>query len=246
MKIALLADIHSNIEALDACLEDAFGRGADCVSVLGDFVGYGPDPEAVLDRIMGLGNRLRGAVMGNHDAAAVYGDTGMNDEALMAILWTQPRLSTAHRAFLEALPLLQIDGDATWVHGSALEPAAFDYVIGSSDAQASLDAAHTSYVFCGHVHDPALYFAGSDGRFLPFVPKEGISIPISPHRRWLAIIGSCGQPRDGLTGAWYAIFDSEQSRLTWYRVQYDVAATARKIRAAGLPERFAMLVEGFL
>jgi diadenosine tetraphosphatase ApaH/serine/threonine PP2A family protein phosphatase len=244
MKIAVLADIHSNIEALDACLDDAFTRGADSVVALGDFVGYGPDPEAVIDRMTGLGEKLRCAVMGNHDAAVLHGDTGMNDEAFAAIEWTRPRLSSAHRAFLESLPLIIADGDATWTHGSAEEPAGFHYVVDAAEARASIEAAGTPYVFCGHVHDPALYFAGAGGRYMPFLPTPGVTIPVSPHRRWLGIIGSCGQPRDGLTGGWYALFDTDHARLTWYRVQYDAAATARKIRAAGLPERFAMLVEG--
>ncbi len=244
MKIALLADIHSNIEALDACLDDAFAREADCVVALGDLVGYGPDPQAVIERILGLGNQLRCAIMGNHDAAVVYGYTDMHDEALAAIDWTRARLSKSHRAFLESLPLVIADGDTTWVHGSAEAPAAFSYVTDGAQARASLNAARTHYVFCGHVHDPALYFTGADGRFAPFAPTQGVTIPVPPHRRWLAIVGSCGQPRDGLPGAWYAIFDNRQAQLTWHRVQYDTAATARKIRAAGLPERFARLVEG--
>ncbi|MCL2656620.1 MAG: metallophosphoesterase [Betaproteobacteria bacterium] len=246
MKLILLADIHSNIEALNACLEDGFARGGERVVVLGDLVGYGPDPVAVIERIQGLGGQLWAAVQGNHDAAVVYGDAEMNEDAARAIEWTRSLLDASHLAFLRSLALVEVTGDATWVHASADRPEGFFYITSPIEARMSLDAAKTSYVFCGHVHDPMLYYTGSDGRFAPFIPTPGVVIPVFPYRRWLGIVGSCGQPRDGLTGAWYALFDTARAQLTYYRTQYNAAETARKIRAAGLPERFALQVEGWL
>jgi len=246
MKLALLADIHANIEALDACIAHAQEQGATGFVVLGDLVGYGADPGAVLERVQGLGDRLLAIVQGNHDSAAAGRPEVMNDEAAFAIAWTARQLSNAQRDYLAALPLLVQDAEVTWVHASALEPEAFIYVSSAAEARASLDAAGTHYVFCGHVHDPALYYAGGDGRFTAFAPTPGVAIPVGAHRRWLSIVGSCGQPRDGRTGAWYALFDRGRAKLTYHRVAYDVQAAAAKIRAAGLPERFALQIEGRL
>ena len=247
MKLALLADLHSNIEALDACLEHAAAHGATGYVVLGDLVGYGADPAAVLDRVMGLGPALVASVLGNHDAAAIgRGDEPMNDEAQAAIDWTIPRLNSTQRGFLASLPLTSSDGTVTWVHSSADCPQAFPYVTNGAEARASLDAAGTRYVFSGHVHDPTLYYQGTDGRLTPFDPVPEVQIPVGRHRRWLGIVGSCGQPRDGRTGAWYAMFDPVRGLLTYYRVPYDTASAAGKIRAAGLPERFALQIEGLI
>lgn len=247
MKLALLADVHGNIEALEACLAHAAEQGVDGFVFLGDLVGYGADPAAVIDRVMALGSAVRASVMGNHDAAVVgRGEEPMNDEAHAAIVWTIPRLSMAQRQYLAALPLIESDGDVTWVHATANHPERFDYVACAADARASLEAAGARYVFSGHVHDPTLYYAGSDGRLSPFVPTMGVAIPVGRHRSWLGIVGSCGQPRDGRTGAWYAVFDRSKSRLTYHRVPYDLAAAAAKIRRAGLPERFALQIEGVL
>ncbi|WP_341675872.1 metallophosphoesterase family protein [Niveibacterium sp. SC-1] len=246
MKLALLADLHANIEALDACIAHARGQGATGFVVLGDLVGYGADPGAVIERVRGLGDALHAIVQGNHDSAAAGQPELMNDEAAFAIAWTAARLTPAQRDYLAGLPLKVKDPDVTWVHASALEPAAFTYVSSAAEARASLDAADTPYVFCGHVHDPALYYTGGDGRFTAFTPTAGVAIPVGVHRRWLSIVGSCGQPRDGRTGAWYALFDHTRAKLTYYRVAYDVEAAASKIRAAGLPERFALQIEGHL
>lgn len=245
MKLALLADVHGNIEALEACLAHAETEGAEAYVLLGDLVGYGADPAAVVERVMQLGPRVAAAVMGNHDAAAAgRGNEPMNDEAQAAIDWTRPQLSPRHHAYLAALPLIVADGDVTWVHATADHPEVFNYVASAYEARASLDAAGTRYVFCGHVHDPMLYYLGADGRLAPFVPTPGVSIPVGRHRSWLGIVGSCGQPRDGKTGAWYALFDRSAGRLTYHRVAYDTAGAAAKIRAAGLPERFAAQIEG--
>ncbi len=245
MKLALLADIHSNIEALDACIAHAQREGAEAFAVLGDLVGYGADPGPVVDRILGLGAALHVAVLGNHDAAAVgRSDEPMNDEAQAAIVWTAPQLNEEQRGFLAQLPLVVRDDDVTWVHASADCPEQFPYVASAADARASLAAADTRYVFCGHVHDPTLYYVGSDGRLTPFWPTPGVAIPVGRHRSWLGIVGSCGQPRDGRTGAWYAMFDRARARLSYHRVAYDAASAAAKIRRAGLAERFALQIEG--
>jgi diadenosine tetraphosphatase ApaH/serine/threonine PP2A family protein phosphatase len=110
-------------------------------------------------------------------------------------------------------------------------------------AARSMDAARATYVFSGHVHEPVLYYVGAAGRPLPFPPAPGVPIPVPPHRRWLTIVGSCGQPRDGNTAACYAMLDADRWRLTFHRIPYDWRTAAAKVRAAGLPEALAQRLE---
>ena len=131
-----------------------------------------------------------------------------------------------------------------FVHASAAAPEQWIYVSGLREAGESLRAGSaSSYIFSGHVHEQKLYTTGATGKPLEFHPVPGTPIPAAKHRQWLAIAGSAGQPRDGNNTACYALFDATRERLTFYRVPYDLAATARKIRAAGLPERLALRIE---
>ncbi|MCK9285192.1 MAG: metallophosphatase family protein [Rhodocyclaceae bacterium] len=245
MKLALIADIHSNIEAFDACLAHARDRGAQRFALLGDLVGYNADPVAVVARAMQLVEAGAAvAVQGNHDAAAA-GDVSerMNEAAAAAIRWTQRQLAPHQADFLRSLPLVLREGSVCLVHASAAAPERWVYVMDTRAAAASLDAAESPYVFCGHVHDPLLYYMGADRRPQPFLPVAGISIPVARHRRWLSIVGSCGQPRDGDPRARYALFDIDRALLTFHRIDYDQATAAGKVRRAGLPEEFARRLE---
>lgn len=245
MKYALIADVHSNLEALDAILAHARGVGVDNFALLGDVVGYGADPQAVVERCAALVEAGAPAVLGNHDAAACRRyPMEMNADAQTAIEWTRTQLQPSHLEWLARLPLILREDDITLVHSSAIAPEEWLYVSSGIDALASVAAAGTRYVFSGHVHDPALFYLGRDGRMFAFRPTEGVPVPVPRHRYWLAIVGSAGQPRDGKIGARYAIFDSRTAQLTFYRVPYDHTLAAAKIRAAGLPERLARHVEG--
>jgi diadenosine tetraphosphatase ApaH/serine/threonine PP2A family protein phosphatase len=242
MKIALLADIHSNLEALTACLAHARSQGADSHAFLGDLVGYGADPVAVLDLVEEHARGGALVVRGNHDDAALSeaGDEGMNAAAKKAAAWTRAVLAPGHREFLASLPFHATRGKLYVVHGSAAAPEKHVYVTDARAAAASLGCAGgASWVACGHVHEPALYFTVSGSRPLPFKPVPGVAIPVPDRRQWLAIVGSVGQPRDGNTAACYAMLDVEQSVMTFHRVPYDWETAARKILAAGLPERLA-------
>jgi diadenosine tetraphosphatase ApaH/serine/threonine PP2A family protein phosphatase len=244
MKLALFADIHSNLEAINACLVHARALGAERYAFLGDLVGYGADPVAVLDLVERHAAEGAVVVLGNHDAAAIERDTQMlNDTAQAAIVWTQAQLSASHRAFLHALPLTVRDHDVLFVHASAATPERWIYVTGTVEAEHSMRAAGADYVFCGHVHEPRLYYTGASGHPLPFRPVSGTPIPTGKHRQWLAIVGSTGQPRDHNPAACYVLADLERARLTFYRVPYDYRTAAQKIRAAGLPERLAWRLE---
>jgi diadenosine tetraphosphatase ApaH/serine/threonine PP2A family protein phosphatase len=241
VKLALLADVHANLQALQACLGDAAARGATHHAFLGDLVGYGADPAAVLDVVMAHSARGAWAVKGNHDAAAVTPPKTPTGERadLAAPAWVHAQLSPPQRDFLAGLPLEVRTGRILLVHASAHDPGQWTYVTRAAEAAQSFDAARSagaSYVFSGHVHEQRLFYTGFVGKLMAFEPTPGVAVPVPPHREWLATIGSVGQPRDGDPRAMYAIFDDEAAKLTFLRVPYDHAAAADAIRRAGLPE----------
>jgi diadenosine tetraphosphatase ApaH/serine/threonine PP2A family protein phosphatase len=244
VKLALFADIHSNLEAITACLAHARNLGANRFAFLGDLVGYGADPVAVLDLVQGYADDGAVVVLGNHDAAALGRDTvALSGSAQIAITWTQGLLGAPQRAFLAGLPLVVRDEDILFVHASAVTPERWIYITGSTEAEQSIRASGADFVFCGHVHEQKLYYVGAGGRPIPFRPVSGTPIPTPKHRKWLAIVGSAGQPRDHSNAACYALADLDRARLTFFRVPYDYRSAAQKIRSAGLPERLALRLE---
>lgn len=244
MRLALFADIHSNLEAITACLAHASALGAERFAFLGDLVGYGADPVAVLDLVEEQAAAGAIVVLGNHDAAALGRPVpGLNSQALAAIAWTSARLGDRQRAFLDALPLTIREDNRLFVHASAAEPERWTYVTGPRQAALSMEAGAAEIIFCGHVHEQKLYYLGAGGYPVPFHPVPGTPIPTARHRRWLAIVGSTGQPRDRNTSACYAMADLARQRLTFFRIPYDHGSAAQKIRAAGLPERLARRLE---
>jgi diadenosine tetraphosphatase ApaH/serine/threonine PP2A family protein phosphatase len=245
MRIAILTDIHANREAFEACLAHA-GRMAERYAFLGDLVGYGADPEWVVDTVMRHVDRGALAVLGNHDTAVAHGPRQqMQPKAQRVIEWTRASMRADQLAFLAALPLTQEEGDCLFVHANAWAPDQWGYVEGALEAGRSLRAAGRRYTFCGHMHDPILYHMATHVRTTQmgvvgeFVPVPGSPIPLMPQRRWLAIPGSVGQPRDGNPAACYALFDDETRELVYHRVPYDHESAAAKIRAAGLPDELA-------
>ena len=242
MSTALLTDIHSNREALTACLTHAELHGATQFVFLGDYVGYGADPIWVVETIRHY-VELRGAIAlrGNHDEAAGGSDeVRLNEDARKSILWSRAQLSAEQLAFLRALPLTSTDGNCLYAHANGWDPKNYEYIFGPVQAMRSMQVARARITFCGHMHVPMLYHMGLTQRVELFGPVPGTPIPLSAARRWLAIPGSVGQPRDGNPAACYASFDELSGLLTFWRVPYDHALAARKIRASGLPERFAL------
>lgn len=246
MRIALLTDIHSNREALEACLTHAAANGAERYVFLGDYVGYGADPGFVVDTVSGFVARGAIALMGNHDAAALRsGHGGMNDYAAIALQWTRGQLTPAQRDFLAKRPLTHHEGDRLYVHASAHVPQDWDYVADIESAAQSFGATTARLTFCGHVHAPMLYHLMPTGKLTSFDPGERVDIPITGDGRWLVVVGSVGQPRDQNPAACYAMLDDAPDRLTFFRVPYDIDKAAEKIRRAGLPEWLAArLFEG--
>jgi diadenosine tetraphosphatase ApaH/serine/threonine PP2A family protein phosphatase len=241
--IALLADVHANLEALNACLTHAGEREAGRYVFLGDLVGYGADPQAVVDIVARYASDGAVVVKGNHDEAVHKTASYMNDSLRSVIEWTRKALSADAKAFLSSRPLCVREPPMCFVHASAAAPQRWDYVDSPTAAQRSVDASRTPYTFSGHVHDQELYFRGAHGKMSAFRPVPGRAVPVGAHRNWLALVGSVGQPRDGNPAAAYALFDVARERIAFHRVPYDHLAAARKIREAGLPLSVAYRVE---
>ncbi len=239
MLLAVFTDIHANRQAFGACLDFARARGAERIIFLGDFVGYGADPEWTVETVMDLVEHGAIAVRGNHDTAIGTATVSMNAEAQAAIEWTRGRLNAAQRRFLAEFPLALQEEDRLYVHSEASHPAKWRYVQNTSDAARSLAATDARITFCGHIHVPALYSMSAVAKMTSFVPTSGVPVQLLSGRSWLAVLGSVGQPRDGDPAASFAMFDTLSREITYCRVAYDVEAAAKRISDNGLPHWLA-------
>ncbi|MFC6444395.1 metallophosphoesterase family protein [Shinella zoogloeoides] len=239
MLLAVLSDIHANREAFEAVLAAAESAGAERLMLLGDIVGYGADPEWCAERAMALAEAGAIVLRGNHDDAVGNPSVSMNPTATIALEWTRRQLGGRTRAFLAALPFKAREGDCLFVHADASAPADWNYVLDTGDAEQHLAACTTPVSFCGHVHKPALYCTAPGGKVTHFCPVAATPVPLLPQRRWLAVMGAVGQPRDGNPAAAFALYDTASATLRFLRVAYDVEKAADKIRAAGLPASLA-------
>ncbi|GLH74443.1 metallophosphoesterase [Geothrix limicola] len=239
MRLALLADIHANLRALEACLDHARGAGADRFVFLGDYVGYGPEPEEVVARVMDEASRGAIAVAGNHDQAVAELRETMTSDAEIAMAWTRGQLGPAARDFLACLPMRFEDDTRLYVHASPQTYPAWIYVNDGPAAKRALEASRAQTVYCGHTHIAALHGITATGQLVSFQPVPSVPIPLPRHRRWLSVIGAVGQSRDGNPAASYALLDTDRSEITHHRVPYDVEGTALAILRAGLPASLA-------
>lgn len=243
MRIALLSDIHANLEALTACIAHARDHGAARFAFLGDFVGYGADAQAVVAIVAQHVAEGAVAVKGNHDEAVEDSSSYFNGAARAAIDWARETLTAEQRRFLATLPLVVREADICFVHASAASPSRWEYIDSPGEARHCIDATDANYTFCGHLHEQLLYFEAGEGKVREFRPVPGTPIPVRGHRRWLAIVGTVGQPRDRNPAAAYTLFDIERREMTFFRVAYDAALAADKIRKCGLPASLAYRVE---
>jgi predicted phosphodiesterase len=231
VRVAVLSDIHANLVALDAVLA-SIGT-VDAVWQLGDVVGYGPEPDGVVERLSQIGAI---GVRGNHDAAAIGGEEidYFNADARAAMEWTRGRITDATRAWLSAQPERHAEGDFSMVHGSPREPT-WEYIVSVPIARANLAVLTTPFGLYGHTHLP-MVFAERDGAVDQIEPAEGSTFRVDG-RRALINPGSVGQPRDGLLTASFLIIDTDVGQCTWQRVAYDIAAVQAEMRSIGLPAR---------
>src|SRR6185312_8680912 len=200
-----------------------------------DYVGYGADPGFAVDTVMREVENGAIALLGNHDDAIAAGTGGMNATAAKAIDWTRSRLDAAQRDFLARLPLTSEDNGRLFVHASAHAPADWEYITDVEDASRCFAATRAHTTFCGHVHVPQLYHLPPSGQLAGLIPAPAVEIPLRMKERWVAVIGSVGQPRDGNPAACYGALDIDSNVLIYVRVPYDVQTAARKIQQAGLP-----------
>ena len=222
--------MHSNLEAFEAVLQDARESGGfDVVWSLGDIVGYGPDPGACIQLLLGLPHV---AIAGNHDYAATgaIGTEDFNPLAAEAARWTAAQLTLEEQVWLAALSAVQIEGEFTLAHGSLIDPV-WDYLMSSEAAYEHLMRQTTPYGLVGHSHVPGVFFQTRSGA----EAADPIDTPLDD-QRFVANPGSVGQPRDGDPRAAYSLIDTEARRLVFRRVPYDIAITQAKMRAVGLPQ----------
>jgi diadenosine tetraphosphatase ApaH/serine/threonine PP2A family protein phosphatase len=237
--VAIFADIHANRQAFSGCLAQARTSGADRIALLGDYVGYGADPEWVVLEVMELIDKGAVAVLGNHDNAVNNVREQLNIEAQVVIEWTRGELGVAERKFLTSLPLMRDEGDSLFVHSEASKPGKWIYVTSARDAARSITGTSADITFCGHVHRPALYCMSGTGKMTAFTPVTGVPVQLLPGRRWLAVLGSVGQPRDGNPAASYLMWNTDRREITYCRAPYDVETAAARIRKTGLPTSLA-------
>ncbi|KIZ40096.1 metallophosphoesterase family protein, partial [Rhodopseudomonas palustris] len=182
MLIGLFADIHANQPAFSACLAKARAQGAERFVLLGDYVGYGADPDWTVTTVTDLVAQGAVAILGNHDSAIGNPRIQMNAEAQAAIEWTRGQLGAAQRQFLADLPLRQDHDNLLFVHAEASRPDSWVYVTDTSDASRSMMATSAHVTFCGHVHKPALYSLSVTGKMTTFVPTADIPVHLLPGR----------------------------------------------------------------
>jgi predicted phosphodiesterase len=239
MRYLVLSDIHANLEALETVVSSASAEGFDRVLVLGDLVGYGADPNGVIERVQGLSPVA--VIRGNHDKAACGVDdaASFNPAARQAVQWTYDTLSPEHRAYLQELPAgpILVDGAVEICHGSPADEDA--YIFDAPEAWRALELTRSALCFFGHTHI-AIAFLRSGERFEAVVPENGDTpIQAKNGRRLLVNPGSVGQPRDGDPRAGYAVYDATAGVVILRRVEYPIAIAQQKIIAAGLPRPLA-------
>lgn len=237
MRYAVLSDLHSNLEALESVLDFLKPQQVEATLCCGDLVGYGPDPEAVLERVAALPGLQ--AVSGNHDLA-VLGKMDLdwfNEYARAAVLWTRKRLGEKGRAFLAGLAPRLETAEFTAVHGSPRSPAE-EYLLSSEQFLANLAHFKVSPCFIGHSHLPVYFSQAKDGRVRAGSLRDGQRLDLD-ERPWVINPGSVGQPRDGDPRAACGVLDTAARTFQLFRVDYPVAAVQQKMRGAGLPEMLA-------
>jgi diadenosine tetraphosphatase ApaH/serine/threonine PP2A family protein phosphatase len=230
VKLAIVSDIHANLEALEAVLADLVPQRPDDIICLGDFVGYGASPNECVERLRPL---ISGAVLGNHDAAAVgrlsLGD--FNSDAATAARWTEEALSPESHEWLAGLPYTLERGDALLVHASPFDPSLWNYVLSPVDAAEEFAAFEQRICFIGHSHFPGAFeLHGDEIRY-----RRSEEIRLLPGARYIVNVPSVGQPRDSDPRAGYAIYDSGAGAVRQVRLEYDIDGAMRRIREAGLP-----------
>lgn len=239
MKIAVFSDIHSNLEALQAVLEDADAQGCTRLFCCGDVVGYGGSPNECCKILQ---EKRIPTVKGNHDAATGV-DSPLrpdyfNPIAAVSLQWTREYTTVSNREWLDSLPLVLVKPELglTISHASPISPGDWTYVTSPVKGAPVLTYMPTPLCFIGHSHEGAVFWMEEDGHVMMVPPCQ---MRLRPKERYLINVGSVGQPRDNDARASYFIYDQTDRVITPRRVPYRVEAAQYKIRLAGLPEKLA-------
>jgi len=237
MRYLLISDIHANLAAFEAVLDDAENL-YDKVWCLGDMVGYGPDPNECVELLLTLDHLC---IAGNHDWA-VLGKLDIDDfnpDARFASLWTRERLNDTVQEYLDSLPIALVEEEIyTLVHGSPRHPI-WEYILYPAVAQPNFKQFNTPYCFVGHTHSPAIFTEAENPKELcdAAVPEFNNGPKELGPRRMIINPGSVGQPRDGDNRAAYAILDIETQTLEHRRITYPVSVTQEKMKEHDFPPR---------
>jgi putative phosphoesterase len=235
VRALVVSDLHSNAEALRAVMARVRRKKFDAVICLGDFVGYGAQPNQVLDTMRTL-KAPKLYIRGNHDrvAAGLQDAEGFNNAAKYAVLWTRDHLSAPNRRFLERLPLgpLQKDG-VLLCHGAPHDED--EYVFHDEHARSVFQQSDAPVTMYGHTHLPVVFSIDSRYRIHGGAVRGEVTVRLDADHRYLINPGSVGQPRDRNPAASFAIFDSKKMTVQFLRAEYDVAKTQASIIRAGLP-----------
>jgi len=241
MKYALLSDIHSNLEAFQAVIQDLAKEKVDDVFFLGDIVGYGADPGQCIELLQELTTH---SIAGNHDWAAVglTETVSFNPVARTAIEWTAGKITARQQAFLAQLPLIKKYPHSTLVHATPHHPEAWDYLLSLEEASESFTCSDQHICFTGHSHAPPTFVKDEEGT-VSVLPDT--TFTLKDAHRYIINVGSVGQPRDGNPHAAYGIYHADDARFILKRIPYAVERAQKKIIEAGLPPFLASrLAEG--
>ena len=239
MRALVVSDLHANAEALGAVLSRVRRKKFDTVICLGDFVGYGAQPNQILDTMRTLRGRKM-YIRGNHDRVASGLDdaNGFTHAAKAAALWTRDHLSAPNRRFLRDLTVGPVQHrDVMLCHGSPYDED--EYVFNVHHAAQVLTLYDAPFILFGHTHLPAVFSIDAQDNVRGFAVRGDATIRLDPKLRFLINPGSVGQPRDRIPHASFVIFDSEKRIVQFFRVPYDVKKTQSAILKAGLPEVLA-------
>jgi predicted phosphodiesterase len=237
MRYAIIADIHGNLEAFQTVLDDIKTQNVQQIVCLGDVVGYNANPKECLDIVRAMNVPI---VKGNHDEYCSSEDQleGFNPHAAEAVIWTRNQLNTDDRQWLRDLKYTRMVANFTIVHATLDAPQRWGYVFDKLAAAASFPYQNTQICFFGHTHVPVAFMrdtAVRGGTYSKF--------KIDPAKKYFINVGAVGQPRDNNPKAGYVVYDTDAGTIELRRLDYDIATTQAKIRAAGLPERLAERLE---
>jgi diadenosine tetraphosphatase ApaH/serine/threonine PP2A family protein phosphatase len=231
--VAIISDIHSNLEALTAVLADIRELGVGSIFCLGDIVGYASGPRACLKAVRDLGCPT---ILGNHDEAVGFDSiplTDLNDTAAAGVLFARERLNPAEKAFLTELPRELIVDGVQLTHASLAPLPPWQYILSEEDAFFHFRRQSCQLGFCGHTHRPMVWIRDAVGRVFGKAGKDVVALPAGG--KVLVNVGAVGQPRDGDMRACYVLYRPHEKTVTFRRIGYDIHRTKRKVLRAGLP-----------